>query len=172
MGKVTSLMKTLEEQSRGLGKCFNEQNTFVENCLAKFLQTLDECPREKNSPIPWSSTLDDYKQRIKALEEKVCKCVETKPWVHGSGTQRDPLKLMDEELKYADKPAPPSLSSGYGTPDVSQPELIDERRGDREGLPVVVPSCCAQPSPNLGTQVRGYVARFIALANLLSLDAD
>ena len=133
---------------------------------------LDERPRGENSPIPWSRMLDNYEQRIKALEEKVCKCAETKPWVHGSGTQRDLLKLVDEELKYADEPAPPSSSSGYRTPDVGQPELIDERREGQEGLQVVVPSCCAQPSPNPSTQVRGHVARFVALANLLSLDSD
>ena len=106
------------------------------------------------------------------MEEKVCKCAETKPWVRGSGTQRDLLELVDEELKYADEPAPSLSSSGYGTPNINQPELIDERRDSQEGLQVVVPSCCAQPSPNPSTQVRGYVARFVALANSLSLDSD
>ena len=173
MGSVASLMKTLEEQSKGLSECFNEQNAFVGNRLAEFLQMLDECPRRENSPIPWSRTLDDYEQRIKALEEKVCKCAETKPWIHGSGTQCDPLELVDEELEYADEPAPPSSpSSGYGTLNVNQPESIDERREGQEELQVVVLSCCAQPSPNLSTQVRGYVARFVVLANLLSLDSD
>ena len=172
MGKVASLMKTLEEQSKGLSKCFNEQNAHISNHLAEFLQTLDERPRGENSPIPWSRTLDDYEQQIKALEEKVCKCAETKPWVRGSGTQRDPLELVDEELEYTDEPAPSLSSSGYGTPNVNQPELIDERRDGQEGLQVVVPSCCAQPSPNPSTQVRGYVARFVALANSLSLDSD
>ena len=128
MGKVNSLMKTLEEQSKGLGECFNEQNAFVGNRLAKFLQTLDEHPRGENSPIPWLRTLDNYEQRIKALEEKVCKCADTKPWIHRSGTQHDLLELVDEELKYADEPAPPSSSSGYGTPDIGQPELVDKRR--------------------------------------------
>ena len=52
MGKVASLMKTLEEQLKGLGKCFNEQNAFIGNCLAEFLQILDEHPRGENSPIP------------------------------------------------------------------------------------------------------------------------
>ena len=127
MKEVKSLMKTLDEQLKGLGECFNEQNTFVGNCLAEFLQMLDEHPRGQNSPIPWLRTLDNYKQRIKALE-KVCKCAETKPWVYGSGTQHDLLELMDEELEYADEPAPPSSSSSYGTPPISQPELVDERR--------------------------------------------
>ena len=40
----------------------------------------------------------------------------------------DLLKLVDEELKHADKPAPPSLSSLYETPPVAQPELVNERR--------------------------------------------
>ena len=133
--------------------------------MSEFLQNLEECP------TPWNAVLDDYKRRIKALEERVCKCTETKPWIHGSGTQCDPLELVDKELEYVDEPAPPSSSSGYGTLDVDQPELIDERREGQEGLQVVVPSCCAQPSPNLSTQVRGYVARFVALANLLSLDS-
>ena len=115
--------------------------------------------------------LDDYESRIKALEERVCKCTKTKPWVRGSGTQRNPLELVEEELKYADEPAPSLPSSGYGTPDVGQPELIDKRREGQEGLQVVVLSCCAPPSPNPSTQVRGYVARFVALANLLSLDS-
>ena len=171
MGKVASLMKTLEEQSKGLGECFNEQNTFIGNCLAEFLRTLDERPRGENSRIPWSRTLDNYEQRIKVLEEKVCKCVETKPWVRGSGTQCDLLELVDEELEYVDEPAPLLLSLSYSTPDLAQPELIDEGREDQEVLQVVVPSCCAQPSPNLSTQVRGYVARFVALANLFSLDS-
>ena len=52
MGKVKSLTKTLEEQSKGLSECFDEQNTFVRNHLVEFLQTLDECPRGENSPIP------------------------------------------------------------------------------------------------------------------------
>ena len=98
--------------------------------------------------------------------------METKPWVCGSGTQRDPLKLVNEELKYADEPAPSPSSSGYGTPGIDQPELIDERREGQEGLQVMVLSCCTQPTPNPSTQVRGYVARFVALANLLPLDAD
>ena len=63
MGKVASLMKTLEEQSKGLSECFNEQNAHVGNRLAEFLQTLEEHPRRENSPIPWSRTLDDYEQR-------------------------------------------------------------------------------------------------------------
>ena len=161
MGRVASLMKTLEEQSKGLNKCFNEQNAHVGNHLAEFLQTLDEHPRGENSLIPWSRTLDDYEWRIKALEEKVCKCSETKPWVRGSGTQRDPLELVDEELKYADEPAPSPPSSGYGTPDLGQPELVDKRREGQEELHVVVPSCCAHPSPNPSTEVRGYVARLL-----------
>ena len=103
--------------------------------------------------------------------ERVCKCADTKPWVCGSGTQRDPLELVDDELKYADEPAPSPPSSGYGTPGIDQPELIDERRDGQEGLQVVILSCCAQLSPNLSTQVRGYVARFVVLANLLSLDS-
>ena len=172
MGRVVSLMKTLEEQSKGLSKCFNKQNTHVGNHLAKFLQTLDKRARGENSPIPWSRTLDNYERRIKVLEEKVCKCAETKPWVRGSGTQCDLLELVDEELKYVDEPAPPSSSSRYGTPDAGQPEIIDERREGQDELPVVIPSCCTQPSPNQSTQVRGYVARFVALANLLSLDSD
>ena len=171
MGKVASLMKTLEEQSKGLSECFNEQNAHVGNRLAEFLQTLDERPRGQNSPIPWSRTLDNYEQRIKVLEEKVSKCAETKPWVCGSGSQRDLLELVDEELEYADEPAPLPSSFGYGTLNVDQPELVDERREGQEVLQVVVPSCCAPPSPNLNTQVRGYVARFVALANSLSLDS-
>ena len=111
-----------------VSECFNEQNAHVGNRLAEFLQTLDEHPRGGNSPIPWSRTLDDYEQRIKALEEKVCKCAETKPWVRGSGTQCDPLELVDEELEYVDSPAPSPPSSGYRTLNVGQPELIDERR--------------------------------------------
>ena len=75
------------------------------------------------------------------------------------------------ELEYADESAPSPPSSGYGTLGIDQPELIDERRDGQEGLQVV-PPCCAQPSPNPSTQVRGYVARFVALANLLSLDSD
>ena len=133
--------------------------------MSEFFQNLEE------RPTPWNAVLDNYECRIKALEEKVCKCAETKPWIRGSGTQRDPLELVDEELKYADEPAPSPLSSGYGTLGINQPELIDERREGDEGLQVVVPSCCAQLSPNPSTQVRGYVARFVALANLLSLDS-
>ena len=133
--------------------------------MSEFLQNLEECPTF------WNAVLDDYERRIKALEERVYKCADTKPWTHGSGTQRDPLELVDEELEYADEPALSPLSSGYGTPGIDQPELIDERRDGQEGLQVVVPSCCAQPSPNPSTQVRGYVARFVALANLLSLDS-
>ena len=144
---------------------FSKQNSHIGNRLSEFLQNLEE------RPTPWNAVLDNYERRIKALEEKVCKCVETKPWTLGSGTQCDPLELVDEELKYTDEPVPLSPSSGYGTPDVGQPELIDERREGQEGLLVVVLSCCAQPSPNLSTQVRGYVARFVALANLLSLDS-
>ena len=94
MEEVKALMKTLEEQSKGLGECFNQQNTFVGNRLAEFLQMLDECPRGENSPISWLRTLDNYEQRIKALEERVCKCAETKPWTCGSGTQHDPLELV------------------------------------------------------------------------------
>ena len=154
MEEVKTLMKTLKEQLRGLGECFNQQNTFVRNRLAKFLQMLDEHPRGENSPIPWSRTLDDYKQRIKALEERVCKCAETKPWTCGSRTQHDLLKLVDEELKYVDEPALPSSSSLYGTLPISQPELVDERKEGQEELPVVVPSCCAWPPSNLSTQVR------------------
>ena len=97
--------------------------------------------------------------------------METKPWVRGSGTQCDLLELVDEELEYVDEPAPLLLSLSYSTPDLAQPELIDEGREDQEVLQVVVPSCCAQPSPNPSTQVRGYVARFVALANLFSLDS-
>ena len=122
-------------------------------------------------PTPWNAVLDDYERRIKALEERVCKCTDIKPWVCGSGTQRDLLELVDDELEYTDEPAPSPPSSGYGTLGTDQPELIDKRREGQEGLQVVVPSCCAQPSPNLSTQVRGYVARFVALANLLPLDS-
>ena len=93
--------------------------------------------------------------------------METKPWVRGSGTQRDPLKLVDEELEYADEPAPLSSSSGYGTLDAGQPELIDKRSEGREVLHVVVLPCCAQPSSNPSIQVGGYVARFAVLANLI-----
>ena len=93
--------------------------------------------------------------------------METKPWVCGSGTQRDPLKLVDEELEYADEPAPLSLSSRYRTLDAGQPELIDKRSEGQEVLHVVVLPCCAQPSSNLSIQVGGYVARFAVLANLI-----
>ena len=133
--------------------------------MSEFLQNLEK------RPTPWNVVLDDYECRIKALEERVCKCADTKPWVCGSGTQHDPLKLVDKELEYADEPAPSPSSSGYGTPGFDQPELLDKRREGQEGLQVIVPSCCAQPSPNLSTQVRGYVARFVALANLLPLDS-
>ena len=121
---------------------FSEQNSHIGNHMLEFLQNLEECP------TPWNTVLDNYEHRIKALEERVCKCADTKPWICGSGTQRDPLELVDEELEYADEPAPSLPSSGYGTPGINQPELIDERREGQEGLPVVVPSCCAQPSPN------------------------
>ena len=114
----------------------------------------------------------DNERRIKALEERVCKCVEAKPWVRQSGTQCDLLELVDEELEYVDESAPSLPLSGYGTLGIDQPELVDERRESQEALQVVVPSCCAQPSPNLSTQVRGYVARFAALANSLSLDSS
>ena len=144
---------------------FSEQNSHIGNCMSEFLQNLEE------RPTPWNAVLDNYKRRIKALEERVCKCMDTKPWVRGSGTQHDPLEFVDEELEYADESAPSPPSSGYGTPNVDQPELIDERREGQEELRVVVPSCCTQPSPNPSTQVRGYVARFVALANLLSLDS-
>ena len=130
-----------------------EQNSHIGNRMAEFLQTLEE------RPIPWNAVLDDYERRIKALEEKVCKCADTKPWTRGSGTQRDPLELVDDELEYLDEPAPSPSSSGYGTPSIDQPELIDERREGREVLQVAAPSCCAQPSPNPGTQVWGYVYR-------------
>ena len=143
---------------------FSEQNSHIGNRMSEFLQNLEE------RPTPWNAVLDGYERRIKALEERVCKCADIKPWVRGSGTQRDPLELVDDELEYADEPAPSLLSLGYGTPGIDQPELIDERR-DGQGLQVVVPSCCAQPSPNPSTQVRGHVARFVALANLLSLDS-
>ena len=144
---------------------FSEQNSHIGNRMSEFLQNLEE------RPTPWIAVLDDYEHRIKALEERVCKCADTKPWVRGSGTQRDPLELVDEELEYADEPAPSPSSSGYGTPGIDQPKLIDERREDQEVLQVVAPACCAQPSPNPSTQVRGYVARFVVLANLLSLDS-
>ena len=137
---------------------FSEQNSHISNRMSEFLQNLEE------RPTPWNAVLDDYERRIKALEEKVCKCADTKPWVRGSGTQRDPLE-------YADEPAPSPPLSGYGTPGIDQPELVDERSEGGEALHVVVPSCCPQPSPNPSTQVRGYVARFVALANLLSLDS-
>ena len=145
---------------------FSEQNSHISNRMSEFLQNLEE------HPTPWNAVLDDYECRIKALEERVCKCADTKPWVRGSGTQHDLLELVDDELEYADKPAPSPLSSGYGTLGIDQPELIDERREGQEVLQVVVPSCCAQPSPHLNVQVRGYVARFVALANSLSLDSD
>ena len=145
---------------------FSEQNSHISNHMSEFLQNLEE------HPTPWNAVLDSYKRRIKALEERVCKCLDTKPWVCGSGTQCDPLELVDEELKYADESAPSPPSSGYETPGIDQPELIDERREGQEGLQVVILSCRAQPSPNPSTQVRGYVARFVALANLLSLDFD
>ena len=77
---------------------------------------------------------------------------------------RPSLGFVAAELKYADEPAPSPLSSGYGTPDIGQPEVIDERGEEQEVLHMAVPSCCAQPSPNPSTQVRGYVARFVALA--------
>ena len=151
---------------------FSEQNSHISNRMSEFLQNLEE------RPTPWNAVLDDYEHRIKALEERVCKCADTRPWVRGSGTQRDPLELVDDELEYADdeleyadESAPSPPSSGYGTPGIDQPELLDERRDGQEALQVVVPSCCAQPSPNPSTQVRGYVARFAALANLLSLDS-
>ena len=144
---------------------FSEQNSHIGNHMLEFLQNLEE------RPTPWNAVLDDYERWIKALEERVCKCADTKPWVRGSGTQRDPLELVDDELEYVDDPAPSSPSSGYGTPGIDQPELINERRDGQEVLQVVVLSCCAQPSPNPSTQVRGYVARFVALANLLSLDS-
>ena len=144
---------------------FSEQNSHIGNRMSEFLQNLEE------RPTPWNAVLDDYERRIKALEEKVCKCADTKPWTRGSGTQRDPLELVDEELEYADDPAPSPPSSGYGTPGIDQPELIDERREGRERLPVVVPSCCAQPSPNPSTQVWGYVFHVVAQTNLLSLDS-
>ena len=41
MEEIKSLMKILEDQLKGLGECFDQQNTSVRNCLAKFLQTLD-----------------------------------------------------------------------------------------------------------------------------------
>ena len=44
MEEVKTLMKTWEEQSKGLGECFNQQNTFIGNPLAEFLQMLDEHP--------------------------------------------------------------------------------------------------------------------------------
>ena len=138
---------------------FSEQNSHIGNRMSEFLQNLEE------HPTPWNTVLDDYKRRIKALEERVCKCADTKPWVHGSGTQRDPLKLVDEELEYADEPALLPSSSGYGTPGIDQPELVDERREGRESLHVVVPSCCAQPSPNLSTQVRGYICSQVCCAS-------
>ena len=148
MGEIKSLMKVLEDQSKGLGECFDQQNAFVRNCLVEFLQVLGE-----NSPIPWSRMLDDFEQGIKALEENVCKCAKTKPWACGSGTCMDLLELVDKELKYTDEPAPPSLSSSYGTPPIAQLELIDERREGQEELHVPTPLCCAQPSPHLSTQV-------------------
>lgn len=97
--------------------------------------------------------LDNYEQRIKALEERVCKCAETKPWACGSGTCMDLLELVDEELKYVDEPAPPLSLSSYGTPPIAQPELVDERREGQEEFHVQVPSCCTQPSPHLSTQL-------------------
>lgn len=115
---------------------------------------LDECPRRENSPIPWSRVLDNYEQRIKSLEEKVCKYAETKPWTRGSGTECDLLEPVDEELEYVDEPALPSLSSSYETPPTSQPELVDERREGQKELLVVVPSYWAQPPSNPSTQVR------------------
>ena len=56
------------------------------------------CLRGENSPIPWLQMLDDYGQRIKALEERVQKCAETKPWICGSETQHDLLELVDRNL--------------------------------------------------------------------------
>ena len=141
---------------------FSEQNSHIGNRMSEFLQNLEE------RPTPWNAVLDGYECRIKALEERVCKCADTQPRIRGSGTQRDPLELVDDDLEYTDEPAPSSPSSGYGTLGIDQPELIDERRDGQGELQVVVPSCCAQPSPNPSTQVRGYVARFVALANLLS----
>ena len=129
--------------------------------MLEFLQNLEE------RPIPWNAVLDDYERRIKALEERVCKCADTKPWVRGSGTQRDPLELVEEELEYADEPVLSPPSSGYGTPGIDQPELIDERRDGQEMLQVVVPSCCAQPSPNPSTQVWGYAYQVVAFAHKL-----
>ena len=137
--------------SVSISTLFSEQNSHIGNRMAEFLQNLEE------RPVPWNTVLDDYERRIKALEERVCKCADTKPWVRGSETQRDPLKLVDEELEYADKSALSPPSSGYGTPGIDQLELIDERGGGQEVLQVVVPSCCAQPSPNPSTQVWGYV---------------
>ena len=69
---------------------FSEQNSHIGNRMSEFLQNLEE------RPIPWNAVLDDYERRIKALEEKVCKCADTKPWIRGSGTQRDPLELVDD----------------------------------------------------------------------------
>ena len=143
---------------------FSEQNSHIGNRMSEFLQNLEE------RPTPWNAVLDGYERRIKALEERVCKCADTKPWTRGSGTQRDPLELVDDELEYADETAPSPPSSGYGTPGIDQPELIDERRDGKEGLQVVVPSCCAQPSPNPSTQVWGYAYQVAALANLHPLD--
>ena len=117
---------------------FSEQNSHIGNRMSEFLQNLDE------RPIPWNAVLDDYERRIKALEEKVCKCADTKPWTRGSGTQRDPLELVDEELEYADDPVPSPPSSGYGTPGFDQPELIDERGDGQEVLQVVAPIASAQ----------------------------
>ena len=144
---------------------FSEQNSHIGNRMSEFLQSLEE------RPTPWNAVLDDYERRIKALEERVCKCADTKPWVRGSGTQRDPLELVDDELEYADDPVPSPPSSGYGTPGIDQPELIDERRDGQEMLQVVVPPCCAQPSPNPSTQVWGYAYQVVASAYLHSLDS-
>ena len=116
---------------------------FVSTCLAEFLQTLDEHLR----------TLDNYEQRIKALEERVCKCAETKPWAHGSRTHMDPLKIVDDDLKYVDEPTPPLSSSSYGTPPIAQPELVNERREGIEELHVPAPLCCTQPLLHPSTQV-------------------
>ena len=132
--------------------CQNKMMSYQRREIMWHRVTTSTRPRGENSRIPWSRTLDDYEQRIKVLEEKVCKCAETKPWVCGSGTQCDLLELVDEELEYVDEPAPLLLSLSYGTPD-----LINEGREDQEVLQVVVPSCCAQPSPNPSTQVRGLL---------------
>ena len=69
----------MNEKVQALEELFDAHNTHVGNHLREFLQILDEHPRGTTSPISWLRMLDNYEPRIKALEEKVCKCSKTKP---------------------------------------------------------------------------------------------